>query len=89
MHEPFHHMHHTDEGEYVVQPCLRGPQCVLIASEPITNSRSDWVEFPENAVMVVSQEKQGFFNVLLSPLQVDDGSGTECPRSARPLLKVC
>ena len=44
------------EGRYRMRPAERHPNAVIIASEPLTENRSDWTPVPENHVVLVTPE---------------------------------
>lgn len=44
-----------------------------MASEPITKSSGDWVVVPKNTALVVSRGKDGFIDIMRTPLHA---SGT-------------
>ncbi len=56
------------QGEYTLTYGAVGTRVVLIASEPITGSASDWVAVPRNTALIVSRDKGGCLNLLSSPL---------------------
>ena len=58
----------AQEGEYSLTYGDAGTRTVLVASEPITRSKGDWVAVPRNTALVVSREKGRFINVMLAPL---------------------
>lgn len=41
---------------------------VLVVSEPITATATDWVAIPPNTALVITREKNGFVNVMRTPL---------------------
>jgi predicted glutamine amidotransferase len=44
------------EGQYRMRPTERHPGAVIIASEPLTDERTDWTEVPPNHLVVVTPE---------------------------------
>ncbi|KAF5832710.1 hypothetical protein DUNSADRAFT_11354, partial [Dunaliella salina] len=73
-----------EEGSYELTHCERGARVVVVASEPITGSSTDWVACPPNTALVVTTEKGGFKNVLRSPLQ----PGLQHPREVAVCLEA-
>lgn len=49
-----------------------GSRVVIVASEPITKSKSDWVAVPANHALVVTREENGYMNVLHSPIYMTE-----------------
>lgn len=39
-----------------------------MASEPITEDKTDWILLPKNTALVITIEKGGYVNALRSPL---------------------
>lgn len=75
-------------GVYNLVHGERGASVAILASEPITASRTDWVVVPKNTAVIISREKSGFLNIMRSQLgpgcpqalQASDGSAA-CQRS--------
>ncbi len=44
------------EGQYRMRPTQRQPRAVIIASEPLTDERSDWTEVRRNHLVLVTPE---------------------------------
>jgi predicted glutamine amidotransferase len=70
------------DGEAEYELCYRDPgsTTVLVASEPITAAKGDWVAVPRNHALVVTREKGAFVNVMLAPLGAEGGDGGEVGR---------
>lgn len=81
----------ASQKEYRLKHGTTGSKLVMVASEPITNSCTDWVKVPPNTALVVTKEKGDFVNVLRSPLstngrhslQVHHRTQGPCLRSVR------
>ncbi|KAK9815459.1 hypothetical protein WJX72_003974 [[Myrmecia] bisecta] len=58
----------SGEGEYCLTYREVGTRVVIVASEPITRSAADWVAVPHNTALVISREKNGFINVIRTPI---------------------
>lgn len=58
------------EGHYRMQPTVRHPKPVIIASEPLTEERSDWTSVPRNHAVIVTPE----LHVRMAPLEAS-GAG--------------
>lgn len=58
----------TGESDYHLTFSEMGSRVVLVASEPVTSSASDWVEVPHNTALVVAREKGSILALLQSPL---------------------
>jgi predicted glutamine amidotransferase len=57
------------EGAYQIESSAAGGTLVvLVASEPITQSSGDWVAVPKNTALVVSREKEGYIDIVRTPL---------------------
>jgi len=57
------------EGAYQIESSVAGgTRVVLVASEPITQSSGDWVAVPKNTALVVSREKEGYIDIVRTPL---------------------
>lgn len=56
------------EAQYDLTYAERGTRVAMVASEPITGSKSDWVKVPKNTALVISREKSGFVNIMRAPL---------------------
>ena len=61
----------TGEGDYSLAYTENGSRVVLIASEPVTNNASDWVEVPHNTAVIVIREADGLLTTLQAPLLPD------------------
>lgn len=44
------------DGEYRMRPTNRRPHAVIIASEPLTENRNDWIPVPKNNLVVITPE---------------------------------
>ena len=52
------------EGSYSVQSSFAGAsKVVLVASEPVTDSKGDWVSVPKNKVLVVNKGREGLIDI--------------------------
>ena len=60
--------HPPGESDYHLTFSEMGSRVVLVASEPVTSSASDWAEVPRNTALVVAREKGDILAVLQSPL---------------------
>ena len=61
----------------------------MVASEPITASRTDWVEVPRNSMVIIVREKGDVVNVMVTPIS---GRGEELSRQkevSRCLDVIC
>lgn len=56
------------EAQYDLTYAERGTRVAMVASEPITGSKSDWVKVPKNTALVISREKSGFVNIMRAPV---------------------
>ena len=57
------------ESAYCVAASMAGgTRVVLVASEPITKSSGDWVAVPRNTALVITREKEGFIDIMRTPL---------------------
>lgn len=63
------------EDKYKIGYSERGTSVVIIASEPITHSVSDWVIVPKNTALIVSREKSSYVNVMKA--KFDDNGNIE------------
>lgn len=45
------------EGRYRMRPTARHPKAAIIASEPLTEDRSDWTAVPANYLVMVTPEQ--------------------------------
>jgi hypothetical protein len=59
----------SGKNEYALTCGVTGSKIVMVASEPITKSCTDWVKVPHNSALVVTREKGDFVNVIRSPLK--------------------
>ena len=78
-----------NEGEYELAYRDPGSRTVLVASEPITAAKGDWVAVPRNAAVVVTREKGEFVNVMLSPLGPGEAASAGAAEVATCLDAVC
>lgn len=62
-------------GSYSLVHGERGASVAILASEPITASRTDWVAVPKNTAVIITREKGGFLNIMRSQL------GPGCPQA--------
>ena len=44
--------------EFVFRHEDRRDSCVLVASEPLTDGRADWISVPENHMLIITKEMQ-------------------------------
>ena len=56
---------------YSLDYANKSARVILVASEPITSSASEWVAVPVNHGLVVSRDPEGWMNVLHVPLSVE------------------
>ena len=67
------------EGDYELEFSERGARVVIVASEPITGSKSDWVAVPKNHALVVTRDRtNGYIDVIHTPIF----SGAPCVRQS-------
>jgi hypothetical protein len=64
------------EGEYALEYADKSARVVMVTSEPITGTTSDWVVVPRNHALIVTRDAAGWMNVLHTPLY----SGPPGPR---------
>jgi glutamine amidotransferase len=55
----------SHEGVYHMVPSRRDPQAIIIASEPLTDTRSDWQPVPKNHLITITPE----LHIQMTPIQ--------------------
>lgn len=61
------------EGSYGLTLGPVGNHVALVASEPITGSTAEWVPVPAGTALVISRERNGYINIMHSPLDASQG----------------
>ena len=61
------------EGAYCLTHGAVGNHVALVASEPITGSSAEWVSVPAGTALVISRERNGYINIMHSPLDASKG----------------
>lgn len=56
---------------YSLDYANKSARVILVASEPITSSASEWVAVPVNHGLVVTRDPEGWMSVLHVPLSVE------------------
>ncbi len=62
--------YHCNSGECQMDPAAGGrPDAVIIASEPFTTRRSDWMKVERNVLMIIDENKNIKFQSLRLPIE--------------------
>jgi hypothetical protein len=56
------------DAPYSLDYANRSARVVIVASEPITSTASEWVAVPKNHALVVTRDSDGWMNVLHTPM---------------------
>jgi predicted glutamine amidotransferase len=61
--------YHSDNGNSYMEPTLGKPTAIVIASEPFTLRRSDWMKVERNTMMIVDETLRIRFQSIELPIE--------------------